>query len=320
MRHNRLYPGIVLICIGTAFLLHSMGLLHFHWGNFLFLWPLFFIIGGVNLLLNHNREPWALALRVLVLVSCLGVLFFGNFDYHYNWRSWGFHHRYNNDNDKDDDNDNDEHISSTLSNSTYSEPWSPEIKTAQLNISGGATSYTLNDTTADLLNATTEEYNGRYNFDHHIADSTAYIDLKMKTDHIMVGNGKSNKAEIRLSNKPVWDINIKGGADELKFNLSRFKIRNLKLSGGATDYTINMGMPLAVTNVNIEAGVSDITINVPKDAACQVTTSTGLSSNNIDGFSKVGDNHYETSNFNSAANKLYIHFSGGISDFKVNRN
>ncbi|GAB2694403.1 hypothetical protein GCM10027037_17390 [Mucilaginibacter koreensis] len=319
MNRNRLVPGLILVFIGLAFLLNRLGVLHFHWQNFMYLWPLFLVIGGVNLLLSHNRAPWATAVRVVVAVFCLGLIFFGDFGNRYERGGW-FRYNYHNDDDSDDnDNDNDTRRGIKGSTNTYSQPWEPKVKVASLSIQGAATSYTLNDTTSELMSAQTHEYNGRYVFNQRLTDSTAVINLHMKGKNWNFGSDNSNSAAVKLNSRPLWDIDIKGGADELKFDLSKFKIRNLKLSGGATDYTIKMGMPLAETHVNISTGVSDINISVPTGAACQVITSSGLSDTNINGFNKVGNNRYETANFSSAPNKMYIHFSGGISDFNVNR-
>jgi hypothetical protein len=325
MNNNRLFPGLILVFIGLAFLLNRFGVLHFHWENFMYLWPLFLVIGGVNLLLNHNRAPWATAVRIGVAVLCLGLIFFGDFGNRYTHGRW-FRYNFHENNDKDDDDDdNDDNTDNDTrrgikgSTNTYNEPWAPQVKIASLNVSGAATSYTLSDTTGALMSAQTREYNGHYIFNHQLTDSTAQISLHMKSKNWNFGSDNSNSAELKLNSKPLWDITINGGADELKFDLTKFKIRNLKLSGGATDYTVKMGMPLTETHVTISTGVSDITINVPAGAACQVITSSGLSSNNIEGFNKVSSNHYETANFNSSPNKMYIHFSGGISDFNVKR-
>jgi hypothetical protein len=58
---------------------------------------------------------------------------------------------------------------------------------------------------------------------------------------------------------------------------------------------------------------------VPKDAACSIEANTGLSSNKFDGFTKKDDNTYETEGFMLAKNKIIIHISGALADFKVNR-
>jgi hypothetical protein len=71
--------------------------------------------------------------------------------------------------------------------------------------------------------------------------------------------------------------------------------------------------------VQVSTGVSATTVSIPQNAACRITTDSGLSNNSFDGFTKKGDNTYETANFAAAKNKIYIRMNGGMSDFKVHR-
>jgi len=80
-----------------------------------------------------------------------------------------------------------------------------------------------------------------------------------------------------------------------------------------------MGQPLSETNVEISTGVSGVDISIPQNAACSIETDSGLSDNHFEGFNKTSDNNYETSGFDAAKNKMHIHISGGLSDFKVRR-
>jgi len=126
---------------------------------------------------------------------------------------------------------------------------------------------------------------------------------------------------ISLNTHPEWEVHIDAGATDLNFDLSKYKMRDVVLQGGAGQFVLKMGEPLVNSNITVKTGASDVTIQVPQDAACNIETSTGLSSNNFDqgGFTKKDDGHYETANFASAKNKYYIHISGGVSDFKVHK-
>src|SRR6195952_3434753 len=105
MRNDKLIPGLVLVLIGAAFLLNNFGYLHFHWYNIFHLWPIFLVIGGVNLVFAHNKSPLATAVKIGVVVLGIGLLLFGNFGDRYNfWPS--SHFSYNNDKDDDDDDNN----------------------------------------------------------------------------------------------------------------------------------------------------------------------------------------------------------------------
>lgn len=331
MRSDRLVPGMILVIIGAAFLLYNFGYLDFHWENFAFLWPLFIVMAGVNLLLAHNRTAWASILKIGVVIGGFALILFGNFDGHTRW--WWPHHshfHYNSDlddnNDDEDDNSSDgAKVMNVKGNGEFKEAYKPGMKIARLNISGGATTYRLNDTTSDLFKADTREFMGRFEYNGHQDDSVFVMDFKMKNaknwswgSH----NSDDNKVNLSLNTRPEWEMTINAGATDLNFDLSKYKVRSVDLNGGAGQFVLKMGQPLQSSNIEISTGAADVTINVPQNAACQIESDGSfLASNNFDknGFTKTDDSHYQTPGFSSAANKMYIHINGAISDFKVNK-
>ncbi|WP_259068568.1 LiaI-LiaF-like domain-containing protein [Mucilaginibacter sp. X4EP1] len=333
MRNDKLIPGLVLVLIGAAFLLHNFGYLHFHLSNIFHLWPIFLVIAGVNLVLAHNKAIWATILRVSVVVLGLGFVLFGNFGDKYNfWPGFSYHYnKYDKDdddkgddftfNDDDDDDNNDSTSTSTKvsSNGTFNEPYKPGIKYARLEVSGGGTTYNLSDTTNQLFSANAYDKNGKYNFSHSMDDSVYVVSFKMKNHNGINFDSDKNNADFKLNQNPIWDVHVETGATKLDFDLSKFKIRNLKLNGGAASFDVKLGQPLATTDVDVSTGVSGVNINIPQNAACSIETDSGLSNNHFDGFNKTNDNNYETPGFASAKNKIHIHISGGLSDFHVNR-
>jgi hypothetical protein len=323
MRNDKLIPGLVLVFIGAAFLLNNFGYIHFHWYNIFHLWPIFLVIAGVNLVFAHNKSPWATILKIAVVVFGLGLLFFGNFGDRFNF--WPGRHMYYN-NDMDNNNDNNDDSDSTdssnvksVGNGKFVEPYKADIKIARLNISGGGTSYTLNDTTNQLFSANTKDTYGRYDFSHSQDDSVYVLDFKMRDHHGFNFDSDKNAAIMRLNPNPEWEIHVETGATKLDFDLSKFKIRELHLHGGAASFNVKLGAPLAMTDVDVQTGVSGVDISIPQNAACSIETDSGLSDNHFEGFNKTRDNNYETPGFATAKNKIHIHISGGLSDFKVRR-
>src|SRR5260221_12509241 len=186
MRNDKLIPGLVLVFIGAAFLLNNFGYIHFHWYNIFHLWPIFLVIAGVNLVFAHNKSPWATILKIAVVVFGLGLLVFCDFGDRCNF--WpGRHMYYNNDVDNNDNNDDSDSTDSSnvksVGNGKFVEPYKADIKIARLNISGGGTSYTLNDTTNQLFSANTKDTYGRYDFSHSQDDSVYVLDFKMRDHH-----------------------------------------------------------------------------------------------------------------------------------------
>lgn len=326
MRNDKIIPGVVLILIGGLFLLHNYGYVSFHWANFIYLWPIFIVIGGINLIFAHNKSPWAVALKLAVIIGGFALILFGNFGSRYNFWPHYSYHSDNNNNDSDDDDDDDnggKNIVKVEGTSVFNEPFTADTKEARLNISGGGTVYNLSDTTNQLFYADTKEFTGKYVFNHKKEGELYVLDFDMKNGHGSMGwhgdNDRTNTATFKLNPNPEWNINVETGATKLNFDLTKFKIKSLKLSGGAASFDVKLGQPLATTNIDVETGVSEVNISIPESAACSITTDSGLSSNNFEGFTKKENNSYETPGFSAAKNKIYIKMSGGVSDFKVRR-
>jgi hypothetical protein len=334
MRNDKLIPGIILVMIGSIFLLNNFGYIDFHWSNLIHLWPIFLVIGGVNLVFANNRSAWATTLKIAVVIAGFALLIFGNFSGRYGWwwpRHFAYRYHHNNDdndssdsdnNDDDDDNDNGGKMVKVEGNSVFTEPYNTSVRVARLNISGGGATYNLHDTTNQLFNANTKEFFGKYQYEHHQEDSVYVMDFSMKDNkngHFNWGSDKSNTADLKLNVNPEWEVSVETGASKIDFDLSKYKLRSLVLKGGAASFYAKIGQPLAATNVQVSTGVSEVTIEIPQNAQCRIETDSGLSSTSFDGFTKKDDGHYETAGFASAKNKIYIHMSGGISDFKVKR-
>ena len=332
MKSDKLIPGLILVMIGGAFLLHNFGYIHFHWINILHLWPIFLIIGGVNLVFAHNRSPLVIALKVIVVLIGFGLLFFGNFSNGFGFPTYTYSFHNNDDSDSSDnsssDDDDDSDTSGTKGivkvqgSSNFNAPYAADAHIAKLTISGGGASYNLNDTTGQLFAADTKEYFGRYEFSHRKQDSVYVLDFGMKDHkgHFDWGNhDKSNTVDFKLNVNPIWDIDVETGAVALDFDLSKFKVRSFVLNGGAGSFDVKLGQPLARTNVTISAGASSVDITIPENAACDIESNTALASNSFDGFNKQDDGHYQTAGFASAKNKMYIVISGGVGSFDVHR-
>ena len=322
MRHDKIVPGAILITLGVIFLLRSFGVIHIHWINILHLWPIFLLIAGINLIFAHNRTVWASILKIGVVILGLCILLFGNFNDRYNfWPNRYYYHSDNNDRDDDDDDDSSSRgIVKMEGNSTFNEPFHADARIAKLNINGGGTVYSLSDTTSQLFQANTTEYGGQYEFSHSSIDSVYTLDFNMKKNtRFHWDKNKRNDVVFKLNAAPIWDMDISTGATKLNFDLTKFKIRNFKISGGAASFDVKLGQPLDNTDVNISTGAAEVRISVPKDAACRINSDSGLSSNSFIGFTKTNDGHYETPGFSAAKKKINIDLDGGISDFKVTR-
>ncbi|MDT3404613.1 LiaI-LiaF-like domain-containing protein [Mucilaginibacter terrae] len=318
MRNDRLFSGLVLVIIGAVFLLNSFNVIDFNWWNLFRLWPIFLVIGGVNLLLSNTKAVWATVVKVAVLLIGVGFLLFANTK-HYNHSRPFWHFNFKDDDDGIEFSDGD--IKERKGDSVvYQQKYNDE-KYVHLNIAGGATSYKLESASDSLFKALTYQSFGDYSFTMSKDDSLTTLNFNMKghNNKFHWDSDHMNEARLSLSPIPVWDIELKGGAAEVDFDFTKFKIRSVEINGGATSSKIRMGATVPVSTLSVNAGASEVEIWVPKNAGCDIDMRGGLTSKSFDDFTKVSGNHYVTPDFDKATNKIYLKFRGGVSDFKVKR-
>lgn len=326
MKRDSLFTGMFLLGIGVLFLLNNFNVIDFHWSNILSLWPIFLIVAGVNIIFPHYNSKGATSVKLLVFLALFALVVYRGVMPAENrfWNRNFTNHNFFNDNHNDDNDDEDDNkdIVKTESSSTYNEPYTPQVKVANLNIRGGGVTYVLQDTTTDLFNAATHEMSGRFLFTTTASDSGKTITFNTKNNgHSMnwdTDNG--NQANIKLNSNPEWNVDVAAGASKLDLDFSKFKIRSLRLKGGAASMDVKLGQAVASNMmVDISTGVSEVNISVPAGAACHINSKTGLSSKNFDGFQSKNDGEYETVGFAAAPRKIYLNLKGGISDFNVKR-
>ena len=317
MKNDRLVPGIILVMIGAAILLANYGYLNFHLDNIFRLWPIFLVIAGVNLILAHNRSPWSTILRIAVVVCGVGLLLFGNFGERYDF--WPGHHwSFHSNDDNDDDGDDDANSSKVTGTGNFNVVYAADVKTAQLILSGDATGYKIVDTTTQLFDAEAQNKNDRYVFSKGMEDSIYTIEFRMKDHNLHFGPGK-NTSIIRLNANPEWLINVKTDVAGIDFDLSKNKVKQLQFDGDVSGVKVKMGMPLALTDIEINSDMSGVDISVPNNAAYSIESDADLSGDNFDesNLHKIDDNHYETNGYAAAKTKFHIHVSGDLSGFNV---
>lgn len=218
MKRDRLFTGLFLLGIGILFLLDNFNVISLHWGNIVRLWPLFLIIAGVNMVFSHQNSNSATAVKVLVFVGVFAlVIYRGSMpsDNHFWSHNFNNNTLFNDDNDDDDNKD----VVKIEGSSTYNEPYTPEVKTASLNIKGGATTYVLQDTTSELFSAATHELSGKFVFNTTATDSgkTITFNTDNKRNSMSWDSDKGNQATIKLNPNPEWSIDIAAGASKMDF-------------------------------------------------------------------------------------------------------
>lgn len=309
MKSDKIVWGLILVFVGTILLLDNFNVINFYWGSVWRLWPVILILLGAEMLFARSNKaggPWiagVITLAVLIFVGWYGSTHRPESN---RW-SFGWH------------DDSDSTDPREIHRNSFTEPYLSSITRAELNISGGATSYDLSDSTTNLFDADIQQRFGNYSLTKTSRDSMEVLSFKMNGKNRTRGNFIANKATLRLNSNPLWNINVEMGAGETDFDLTKFKVASLHLEGGAASFEVKLGEPQTVTNVEAETGVAEVDLSVPSSVGCRIEVESGLSSKDFTGFEKQGDGTYVTSNYNTAAKKINIKLQGGISDFSVRR-
>lgn len=319
MKLDRLIWGILLLFIGGVLLLENFGIIEFYWRNIWGFWPIFLIIGGLNILFNRNNSQTGSIISIIVLVVALCFLFFKGQQEPERGNWFGNHFNKDIEISGDDDNDDQDTAFNMLN---LSEPLvtADSAKKTILNISGGGLSFNLDGETSDLIKAEVKKRHGNFSLKKMVTDTATVLTFSMddrKSKWKFGDNG--NDVGFKLNKTPNWDILMKLGAGEANFDFSEYKVRTFRFDGGAAALDITFGDLLPITDVVVKSGVANVEIKIPAGSGCRIKTKTGLSAKDFEGFEKLSDGVYETSNYKTSTKKIFINLDGGLSNFEVSR-
>jgi hypothetical protein len=322
MKLDRIIWGILLLFIGGVVLLDNFDVIDFYWMNAFRFIPVLIIILGVNILFSKNNSETGNIISLCIMVIALSVLFVYGQQKPKGKLWWGdnIRHTYRSDSDDDDDYDSDDEETYTKLN--FGTPFlaGDANKTAVLNIFGEVTSFSVKGATDSLFAADVKKRRGDFSLENITTDSTNVLTFRTKNHKRgswSMGNG--NDVELHLNTNPIWRMHINMGVGSVDFDLSNYKVRTFNFDGGASDLEVKIGSLLPITDINVKSGVTSVKVQIPAGSGCRIKTKTGLSSRDFDGFTKTGDDTYETPNYNSSANKIFINFNGGLTSFEVKK-
>ncbi len=305
MKTSHYFWGMFFISLGGLVLLGNLTEINFQWSTAWKFWPTVLILIGISIMLKNQigRAVVAalagivLALSIYASISATTSLITSDFEITI-----------------DDDNE------AIYDSTSFSQDFNDSIKTAALNFSGGAGSFRLFSTTDKLIDFKTQGVKDLYSLKRNDSGTFSEIFFEMKGKSIKIGNQEyKNSVELSLNPNPVWDLNFEVGASSLDLDLTPFNVRKLNVNMGAAALRIKYGNMISTSDLEIDAGASDIDILIPEEIGCEIKTDAALSSKNFVGFTKIKSDLYRTPNFDRAEKKLYIKIDCGISSITVDK-
>ena len=292
--------------IGVLFILKNLGVIYFSWYGVWKLWPVVLVLIGVAILPVKDSIKIILTIIVLAIAAYFLLAVTGQRHFSDRW-SFKFHDEEPNFPDKPMEIDQ-----------RIFEAYDTTITEALLTFDAAAGNFRIEDTSDDLFEFIRDGNLGRYNYSIKDLGNRREINIDLEEGRIIGGDLK-NKVSLKLNSRPVWDINIDVGAASIDLDLSSFKINKLDIDGGASSVNITIGDLHPESRIKINSGASSINIKVPEAFACEVNTSTVLSSKELKGFNKISGGSYVTPDFSDKEKNIVIDIEAAVSSLNIER-
>jgi hypothetical protein len=232
--------------------------------------------------------------------------------------------------------ENEEHVSEIRD--SVSIPYDSLLSdTSYVSISAGAASIDIsstNDSSLMLIHRNSEvfehnEVNGgnidesqdgsSFAIDHKIIDRKNNIKLEFGGNLSLFRNNKLKSANVLLSPKTLWNIDIDGGASSMNADLSALRIGTFSLEVGASSVALRLGSMNDSSTYYIKGGATKFLIEIPEDAGCRITQESGLSKWDFPGFIQKSDFVYESPNYVTSTKKINLDIQTGVSSITVQK-
>lgn len=304
MKFRNIFWGVVLIFAGVLFILQNLHIIHFDWQNLWRIWPVVLILWGVSILPAHNLIKLGLTLLILAAT----VFFMVDNTHEYDKSDWAT-----------DWLDEFEESEDMPIDQNFVIPYEDSSSVVILDMDLAAGAFYLNDITDDLMGFDKRGRALNYSYLVKRDDSITEIRIESESGKVVVKRDSKHTVDLSLNTYPVYEMNMDVGAAKLDFDLSPYKVGSLDLDGGAASFELRFGDAYPETHVNIDAGASSISLEIPESSGCDLKISSVLSGKTINGFNKVDHGHYRTDNFDASVNKIYIEVDAAVSSYTITR-
>lgn len=314
MKYKHLFWSIILIGVGILFLLGNLGWIHFSWYNLWKLWPVILIIWGISVLPIKDLFKFIL-LGVTIICA---ILIFNRMPNHRPW-FFNFNDRFSDQDWKVYDSEDDEDRKTyNYRDQNLTVPFDSMSKKGILHLDAAAGNFDINGTTPEFLSFSKTGDIGNYELTTSDQNGKKEISLKMTEGTIRHKMNKNN-VTIRLNEKPSWNLFFDIGAAAVKLDLSKYKVDTAEFDAGATSVEVMVGDLTPSTYLDFDASASSITVKVPKNSGCKVTSESVMASKEFDDLEKIADHTYQSKGFSYSKNKVLINVNTAISKIRIER-
>lgn len=288
--------GMLFMVLGGLALAGNLDFVKVNWLAMFKLWPILVIACGLSLVRLKNIF-WRIFSLFLVVAMMLIVIWVGVGEY----------------------------PKATLEMQAYRENIGVlpgEVKKAEISIDAGAVDMNIGSSEQTYL-VSANLYSNVANLEKKssLVNDTQRINLGMRINspnNWWIGDVRS-EFDIMLNRNYPIRLNVHSGASNIDIDASKLKITNLNVKTGASSLELKLGDSESLASVNIDSGVSSVSIKVPSSSGVQVKLESGLSSKELFDLEEVSKNTFQTSNYDISNNKITIIAKVGVSSFTIDQ-
>jgi hypothetical protein len=302
MERRRRNPPVVgpvlFIGAGVLLLLQNAGMLPYNfWQVALTLWPLIFILIGVEIVLRLLPLPWPVTMflaTAVVVATVAGVTYVATQGTE--WTSSG----------------STVHIEQDAQGAQSAQA-GVDFVAGDLRVGGHSGS--------ELMVGDVTQANGqptaRVAYDVAGTAGDLHIDMAPNATLPATSFGLSRRWDIRLTSTMPLRLAIKSSLTSDLYELTNLQLSELRVDGGLAARTIYLPAT-GVYVATIRSGLASNTIYVPEGVAAHIQITGGLSASDVDEqrFPKHGDS-YESPDYSTATNRADIYVDGGLSSVVI---
>lgn len=316
MENKNIFWGVLLVAIGSLYILDHLDLIEFSFSALVGLWPLLLVVWGISILplkaIYKTFAGIAIAVFALTYASTSDKTFWWEDHMIDKFDHANVHFR-------GDASDGEESEEETFYTFQFDEEMDANITDAQLSMDVAAGKFRIDGTTAEHI-IDFEAYSNLGPYTSNMVTNGNRADIQIGFDDAVIKSGTNrNRANVKLNPKVEWDLQLNVGAADFRGDFRDFKIKSIDLDGGASAVKIKLGELQKTTHIKIDAGAASIKIKIPEGAGCKINTDGFLVDKDIEGFKKVESGAYITSNYDESDQKIYIDLDAAISHLTVRR-
>lgn len=123
--------------------------------------------------------------------------------------------------------------------------------------------------------------------------------------------------DVQLADDVPTEVEAHLGAGDARLDLGSLSLRRVQVDMGVGELRLDLrGAPKHDYNVNIQGGVGEATIRLPKDVGVYATGSGGIGEIHTEGLRKQ-DDHWVNDAYNDAKVRIHVEVHGGVGQINL---